>query len=112
MQRGPLLLLPAAHHLRRGCVWMRLARAGMAADKAAHEKACVIAVCQRMMAPLQAKNQQLQSQNQQLQMESQQLQARVAALEPLQERGEANTLSALLASDLRRRSRSGRPRAV
>ena len=91
---------------------MRLARAGMAADKAAHEMACVIAVCQRMMAPLQAKNQQLQSQNQQLQMESQQLQARVAALEPLQERGEANTLSALLASDLRRRSRSGRPRAV
>eukprot|EP00964_Phaeocystis_antarctica_P037122 scaffold21216_cov60-Phaeocystis_antarctica.AAC.4 len=64
-----------------GCGW-----AEMAADKAAHEKVCVIAVCQRMMEPLQAKNQQLQSQNQQLQMESQQLQARVAALEPLQER--------------------------
>ena len=42
----------------------------------AHEAACPVAVCLRLMAPLQAQNQQLQSQNEHLQQ-------RVAALEPL-----------------------------
>eukprot|EP00964_Phaeocystis_antarctica_P084657 scaffold53358_cov57-Phaeocystis_antarctica.AAC.1 len=81
-----------------GCSW-----SGMTAEQAAHEAACPIAVRQRMMAPLQAQNQQLQSenqelrarvgaleplqaQNQQLQSENQALRARVAALEPLQAR--------------------------
>ena len=71
-----------------GCGW-----AGMAADKAAHEKACVIAVCQRMMAPLQGRCDGLQAQNEQLQQQvaallplqaqNQQLQQQVAALQPL-----------------------------
>ena len=77
-----------------GCGW-----SGVAAEQAAHEAACPIAVCQRMMPPLQAQNQQLQSenqelrarvgaleplqaQNQQLQSENQELRARVAALQP------------------------------
>ena len=48
----------------------------------AHEAACPIAVCQRMMAPLQARCDGLQAQNQQLQQ-------RVAALEPLQAQNQA-----------------------
>ena len=54
-----------------GCGW-----SGVAAEQAAHEAACPVAVCLRLMAPLQAQNQQLQSQNKHLQQ-------RVAALEPL-----------------------------
>jgi hypothetical protein len=37
-----------------GCVW-----AGVRVEQAAHEAACPFAGCQRMMAPLQAQNQQL-----------------------------------------------------
>ena len=62
-----------------GCSWL-----GVAAEQAAHEAACTIAVCQRMMGPLQARCDGLQSQNQQLQARSQELQARVGSLEPLQ----------------------------
>ena len=51
----------------------------MMSEQAAHDSACPFAICQRMMAPLQAQNQQLQS-------ECQQLRARVAAVEPLQVR--------------------------
>ena len=51
----------------------------MAAEQVAHEAACPFAICQRMMAPLQAQNQQLQS-------ECQELRARVAVVEPLQAR--------------------------
>ena len=57
-----------------GCGW-----AGMMSEQGAHEAACPFAVCQRMMAPLQAQNQQLQS-------ECQELRARVAVVEPLQAR--------------------------
>ena len=59
-----------------GCGW-----AGMMSGLAAHEAACPFAICQRMMAPLQAQNQQLQS-------ECQELRARVAVVEPLQARCE------------------------
>jgi hypothetical protein len=75
-----------------GCGW-----AGMMSEQGAHEAACPFAVCQRMMAPLQAQNQQLQSECQELrarvaplQLECQelrgqneQLQRQVAALQPL-----------------------------
>ena len=54
-----------------GCGW-----SGVGVEQAAHEAACPVAVCLRLMAPLQAQNQQLQSQNEHLQQ-------RVAALEPL-----------------------------
>eukprot|EP00964_Phaeocystis_antarctica_P016804 scaffold9246_cov58-Phaeocystis_antarctica.AAC.2 len=57
-----------------GCGW-----AGMLSEQAAHEAACPFAICQRMVAPLQAQNQQLQS-------ECQELRARVAVIEPLQAR--------------------------
>ena len=57
-----------------GCGW-----AGMMSELAAHGAACPFAICQRMMAPLQAQNQQLQS-------ECQELRARVAVVEPLQAR--------------------------
>ena len=57
-----------------GCSW-----AGVASEQTAHEAACPFAICQRMMAPLQAQNQQLQS-------ECQELRARVAVVEPLQAR--------------------------
>ena len=53
-----------------GCDWL-----GMAAEQEAHEVTCPIAVCQRLVAPLQERCDGLQTQNQQLQ-------ARVAALEP------------------------------
>eukprot|EP00964_Phaeocystis_antarctica_P100725 scaffold66302_cov57-Phaeocystis_antarctica.AAC.1 len=66
-----------------GCSWL-----GVAAEQAAHEAACTIAVCQRMIGPLQARCDGLQSQNQQLQARSQELsqelQARVGSIEPLQ----------------------------
>eukprot|EP00964_Phaeocystis_antarctica_P072500 scaffold44359_cov48-Phaeocystis_antarctica.AAC.1 len=78
-----------------GCGW-----AGVAAGQVAHEAACPFAICQRMMAPLQAQNQQLQARcdglEQQvaaveplqvrcdgLQAENRQLQQKVAALQPL-----------------------------
>ena len=79
-----------------GCSW-----SGVAAEQAAHEAACTIAVCQRMMGPLQARCDGLQSQNQQLQRQlqvkyqeqqarvgslqaqNQQLQRQVAVLQPL-----------------------------
>ena len=92
-----------------GCGW-----AGMLSEQAAHKAACPFAICQQMMAPLQAQNRELQvrcqelhaqnqvqhshnqrlqaqcdglqAQNQQLQSECQQLRARVAAVEPLQVR--------------------------
>ena len=54
-----------------GCGW-----AGMASEQAAHEAACPFAICHRIMAPLQAQNQQLQSECQELR----------AMLEPLQTR--------------------------
>ena len=54
-----------------GCSW-----AGVMSELEAHEAACPYAICQRMMAPLQAQNQQLQAQNQELQR-------KVAALQPL-----------------------------
>ena len=66
-----------------GCRWK-----GLAAEQAAHEAACPFAICQRMMAPLQAQNQQVQAQNQQLQVqctgllsECQELRALVAPLQ-------------------------------
>ena len=61
-----------------GCGW-----SGMAAGQAAHEAACPVAVCQRMMAPLKAQNQQLQSENQELRARVAALQPQVAALQPL-----------------------------
>ena len=63
--------LTACSGAAAGCGW-----SGVAAEQAAHEAACPVAVCLRLMAPLQAQNQQLQSQNKHLQQ-------RVAALEPL-----------------------------
>ena len=63
--------LTACSGAAAGCGW-----SGVAAEQAAHEAACPVAVCLRLMAPLQAQNQQLQSQNEHLQQ-------RVAALEPL-----------------------------
>jgi hypothetical protein len=72
-----------------GCGW-----AGVLAEQAAHEAACPFAICQRMMAPLQAQNQQVQAQNQQLQAqciglqsECQELRGRVRALEGDEEEG-------------------------
>ena len=50
-----------------GCGW-----AGMMSEQAAHDSACPFAICQRMMAPLQA--------------ECQELRARVAVIGPLQAR--------------------------
>ena len=75
-----------------GCGWV-----GVAAGQKAHEAACPLAGCQRLVAPLQAlcarlqaDNQQLSAQNEQLHVrcdgltaQNQRLQARVAALEPL-----------------------------
>jgi hypothetical protein len=61
-----------------GCAW-----AGVLAGQAAHEAACPFAICQRVVAPVQAQNQQLQAQCVGLQSECQELRARVAALEPL-----------------------------
>ena len=54
-----------------GCSW-----AGVMSEQEAHEAACPYAICLRVMAPLQAQNQQLQAQNQELQR-------KVAALQPL-----------------------------
>jgi TolA-binding protein len=79
-----------------GCGW-----AGVLAEQAAHEAACPFAICQRMMAPLQAQNQQVQAQNQQLQAQciglqsecqelqaqNQELRGRVRALEGDEEEG-------------------------
>jgi hypothetical protein len=59
-----------------GCGW-----AGVLAGQAAHEAACPFAICQRMMAPLQAQNQQLQAQCTGLQSECQELRALVAPLQ-------------------------------
>ena len=64
-----------------GCGW-----AGMMSEQAAHEAACPFAVCQRMMAPLQAECQELRACVMPLQAQNQQLQARLLALEPLQAR--------------------------
>jgi hypothetical protein len=68
-----------------GCGW-----AGMMSEQGAHEAACPFVICQRMMAPLQAQNQQLQSECQELrarvaplQLECQELRGQVAALQPL-----------------------------
>ena len=61
-----------------GCGW-----AGLMSGQAAHEAGCPFAVCQRMMAPLQAQNQQLQARCDGLQAENQQLRGQVAALQPL-----------------------------
>merc|ERR1719272_1503132 len=61
-----------------GCVW-----AGMMSEQAAHDSACPFAICQRMVAPLQAQNQQLQSECQELRAECQGLRGQVAALQPL-----------------------------
>ena len=58
-----------------GCDW-----AGVRVEQAAHESGCTFVICQRMMAPLQARNQQLQWECHGLQ----ELRARVEALEPLQ----------------------------
>ena len=60
-----------------GCGWL-----GMAAEEAGHEAVCLIAVWQRVMAPLQAQNQQLQACCDGLYEQNQELQARVAAFEP------------------------------
>jgi hypothetical protein len=63
-----------------GCRWK-----GLAAEQAAHEAACPFAICQRMMAPMQAQNQQLQTECQELRAlvaaQNEQLQGRVRALE-------------------------------
>ena len=82
-----------------GCGW-----AGMMSEQAAHDLACPFAICQRMMAPLQAEclelrarvtplqaqNQQMRSESQELrtrcdglQAQNQQLQQQVTALQPL-----------------------------
>eukprot|EP00964_Phaeocystis_antarctica_P026839 scaffold15104_cov59-Phaeocystis_antarctica.AAC.3 len=65
-----------------GCVW-----AGMMSEQAAHEAVCPFAICQRMMAPLQAQYQRqvaaLQAECQELRGQNQQLQQQVAALQPL-----------------------------
>ena len=61
-----------------GCGW-----AGMMSEQAAHDSACPFAMCQRMMAPLLAQNQQLQSECQELRGQNQQLQLQVAALRSL-----------------------------
>ena len=54
-----------------GCGW-----AGIVSGEVAHEAACPFAICQRMMAPLQARCDGLQAENQRLQRQ-------VAALQPL-----------------------------
>ena len=74
-----------------GCKWT-----GLVAVQPAHEETCPFAVCQRMMAPLRAQNEELKTQSEQLKTqveelqplraENQRLRARVAALEPLQAR--------------------------
>eukprot|EP00964_Phaeocystis_antarctica_P072502 scaffold44360_cov58-Phaeocystis_antarctica.AAC.1 len=82
-----------------GCGW-----AGMMSEQAAHDLACPFAICQRMLAPLQAEclelrarvtplqaqNQQMRSESQELrtrcdglQAQNQQLQQQVTALQPL-----------------------------
>ena len=68
-----------------GCGWE-----GVMSEQEAHEAACPYAICQRMMAPLQARNQQLQAQNQELQArcngiqsKCQELHRQMAALQPL-----------------------------
>ena len=68
-----------------GCGW-----AGVAAEQAAHEAACPFAICLRVVAPLQAQNQQLQARCDGLQAccdglqaQNEQLQRQVAALPPL-----------------------------
>eukprot|EP00964_Phaeocystis_antarctica_P024435 scaffold13678_cov64-Phaeocystis_antarctica.AAC.6 len=71
-----------------GCGW-----AGMLSEVAAHDLACPFAICQRMMAPLQAECQELrarvavigplQARCDGLQTQNQQLQRQVAALQPL-----------------------------
>eukprot|EP00964_Phaeocystis_antarctica_P056853 scaffold33579_cov58-Phaeocystis_antarctica.AAC.6 len=70
-----------------GCGW-----AGVAAGQEAHEAACPLAGCQRLMAPLQALCAGLQADNQQLRQQvqavNQQLRQQVAALEPLQAQNE------------------------
>ena len=70
-----------------GCGW-----AGVAAGQQAHEAACPLAGCQRLMAPLQALCAGLQADNQQLRQQvqavNQQLRQQVAALEPLQAQNE------------------------
>ena len=75
-----------------GCKWT-----GLVAVQPAHEETCPFAVCQRMMAPLQAQNEQLKTQSEQLKTqveelqplraENQRLRARVAALEEAGEEG-------------------------
>eukprot|EP00964_Phaeocystis_antarctica_P100546 scaffold66155_cov61-Phaeocystis_antarctica.AAC.2 len=72
-----------------GCGWD-----GVLAEQVAHEAACPFAICLRMMAPLQAQNQQLQAQCtglqsecQELHAQNQQLQSRVRALEGEGEEG-------------------------
>ena len=59
-----------------GCGW-----AGMMSEQVAHVAACPFAICQRMMAPLQAQNQQLQSECQELRAQVEPLQARCAGLQ-------------------------------
>ena len=59
-----------------GCVW-----SGLLADKVAHEATCPFAVCQRMLAPLQAQVAPLQTKVAELRAENSQLRSRVAALE-------------------------------
>ena len=61
-----------------GCGW-----AGMMSEQAAHDSACPFAICLRMMAPLQAQNQQLQARCDGFQSECQELRGQVAALQPL-----------------------------
>ena len=53
-----------------GCGW-----AGVMSEQAAHEAACPFAICQRMMAPLQAECQQLRANSQELQSECKELRA-------------------------------------
>ena len=59
-----------------GCGW-----SGVASGQAAHEAACPITVCQRMMVPLQARCDGLQAQNQLLQQRVVALAGQVRALE-------------------------------
>eukprot|EP00964_Phaeocystis_antarctica_P033928 scaffold19261_cov55-Phaeocystis_antarctica.AAC.1 len=72
-----------------GCRW-----AGLAVEQVAHEAACPFAICRRMMAPLQAQNQQLQSECQELralvaplQAQNQELRGRMRAIEGEEEEG-------------------------
>ena len=61
-----------------GCGW-----AGVGEAQVAHEAACPFAICQRMMAPLLAQNQQLSRRCQELRGQHRQLQRQGAALQPL-----------------------------